>query len=83
MAEHFTNSIGFLQQTALPSNFQGFERVSASPPAQPQEGTIRACLFYVINQYFNDYYYCYYYYCFNGNNNNNINVVEALHNTGI
>ncbi|XP_067929918.1 mediator of RNA polymerase II transcription subunit 21-like [Watersipora subatra] len=36
MAEHFTNSIGFLQQTALPSSFQEMDKVSASPTA-PQE----------------------------------------------
>lgn len=38
MAEHFTNSIGCLQQTAIPSSFHGFDKVSASPTNQPQEG---------------------------------------------
>ena len=44
MAEHFTNSIGCLQQTAVPSSFPGFDKVSASPTNQPQEGMCVYCL---------------------------------------
>lgn len=41
MAEHFTNSIGCLQQTAPPSHFAGFERSTVSPPNAPTEGKWR------------------------------------------
>jgi len=38
MAEHFTNSIGCLQQNATPTPFPGFGVESGTTPEQPPEG---------------------------------------------
>ena len=38
MADHFCNSIGVLQQSAVPGQFTGFEKSGIKPPTDQPEG---------------------------------------------